>query len=882
MLSNVTVSELHFDSKYISGEALSVLTSTTENKYIIKGSTGIGGTTAILNYQRGNYIIISPNIGMIKGKEAKADNFKSDKQLFRYGGSKDTWDDALDYFENSDTQNLIINTTPDQILKMYGSAVYLKLLDTPIFIDEAHAYSQDANFRDNMSAFMELVYNQWKAKFILSTATPIYMAWDIPANKQIEYYKVSRANQQPKKLDISYDKKSIHQFVYDQYEKDKLVVVFTNNKRLHTSFEDLRVANLVGETLRLKLAPNGRGMELDQLDIENTDVLILSSSYFAGFDIDKECSILIVSDQNNDAHKINVNNVVQCYGRCRTTVHQALFVNICKKNAEYPTFTSQLDAAYQDYQRRITSWETVKDNPDLKYQARKDGYITSAGYVNRMKQMEEFLVKIDDYHLYNKEVLKQSLEVYGFVIGEYINESDKIYKRIGTTFSEQLQNLINRGADQLLNDYYNIKYKLRNKDDGTFSPKLGLLYLTAHLLAGTDSTILTNKLNNKRVYAGEFYKSVNAFLCVNGSTKYHVNQLSMHQKNASKSYFSEITCELLKTKSSLTDDWQMLYAIHKISNNRFTDTVARGLLIQEVFHNEEIYLRFKDAGSNRAKNTRNTIINSLQSKGIILTQNEKDRLKVAITSNFKKLQFDKPIGKYNSSKQLKKQMKQAIIFCLTKGKCGKAKRVGFREYSPLTALPNALRPVVPIKYVEVDLTGANPQFIDTILETSIAKKVYKNIMKKRNVTRYIAKQIFNSTINNHRLDSEAAVAIYRDAGYTKVKAIELANLTAGVEKGSFFKLMTKAEAELISAYASIINKTGMRFHDAIVFKASDIIDNHIVLPTSVRVTKTDEDGFTEYVEDENQLKKIQFHVGYYNVPGAEYEGFLTTKPMLVG
>ncbi len=875
--------QLTFDSKYISGDALDILTNVTENKSFTKGSTGIGGTTAILNYLLGNYTIISPNTGMIKGKEEKSKevNYNSDKQLFIYYKSKDTWADALDYFENSETQNLIINTTPNQILKMYGTAVYLKLLDTPIFIDEVHAYSQDANFRDSMGAFMELIYNEWKAKFTLSTATPIYKAWDIPVNKLIQHYKVSRANQQPKHLDISYDKKAINQFVYDQYEKDKLVVVFTNNKNLHTSFKDLRVANLVGETLRLKLAPNGRGMELKQLDIENTDVLMLSSSYFAGFDIDKECSILIVSDQNNDAHKINVNNVVQCYGRCRTTVHQALFVNICNNNVEYPTFPSQLDASYQDYQRKITEYESLKQNSAFKQLAKDTGYIVVDDYVNRMKLMEELLVKIDDYHLYNKEVLKETLEAYGFIVGEYINETDKIYKRIGTTFSEQLQNLINRGADSLLKDYYNIKYKLRNKDDGTFSPKLGLIYLTAHLLAGTDSTILTNKLNNKRVYLGEFYKSVNAFLCINGSTKYHVNQLSMHQKNASKNYFNEITSELLKTKSSLTDDWQMLYTIHKISNNQFTDKVARGLLIQEVFHNEEIYLRFKDTGSNRVKNVRSTIIQQLQANDIVLTQNEKDRLKVAITSNFKRLQFDKSIGKYNSSKQLKQQMRQAIIYCLTKGRCGKAKRVGFREYSPLTALPNALRPVVPIKYVEVDLTGANPQFIDTILETNIAKKVYKNIMKKRNVTRYIAKQIFNSTINNHRLGNEAAAEIYRDAGYTKAKATELATLTAGVEKGSFFKLMTEAEAELISAYDSIIDGKGMRFHDALVFKASDIIDNGIVLPTTILLANTDEDGISDIIENESQLKKVHFHIGYYNVPGNDYEGCFTTKPTLV-
>ncbi|MFD0964270.1 hypothetical protein [Pseudofulvibacter geojedonensis] len=874
---------LTFDSQFISGAALDILTDATANKYIIKGSTGIGGTTAILNYQKGNYIIISPNIGMIKGKEEKSNEgeFESDKQLFIFSDTKDTWADALKYFEDSDKQNLIINTTPDQILSVYDSAVYMKLINIPIFIDEVHAYSQDASYRDSMGAFMELVYNEWKATFTLSTATPVYQGWDIPVGKEIKYFNVSRANQQPKYLDISYNKKDVHQFVYDQYEKDKLVIIFTNNKNLHTSFKDLRVANLVGETLKLKLAPNNRGILLDELNYDETDVLMLSSSYFAGFDIEQECSILIVSDQKNDAHKINVNNIVQCYGRCRTKVHQALFVNLCRKNAEYPLYPSQLNAAYKAYKRKVEAYQVVRDTPELKYDAISNGYITSAGYINRMKSIQELLIKINDYHLYNHKVLKQSLEAYGFVIGEYINESEKIYKEIGTTFSEQMQNLINRGSDQLLKDYYNIKYKLRNKEDGTFSPKLGLMYLTAHLLAATGANRVMNKLNNKRVYVGEFYKSVNAFLCINGNTKYHVRQLSSYERNASKNYYDDAISELLKTKSSLTDDWQMLYTIHKIGNNKFPDTVARGLLIQQTFHNQEIYLKYKDTGSNKSKNARNAIIKLLKSEEIELTKNEKDRLKKSIQSNYKRILEGKPIGKYNTRESLKKLMKEAIIFCLTKGKCGKAKRVGFREYSPLTALPNALRTIIPIKYVEVDLTSANPQFIDTILETNKAKEVYRNLMKKRKISRYEAKWVFNSTINNHRLSKARAIEVYCDAGYSKNKAKQLAELTAGVERGSFFKLMTEAEAELIAAYNSIIDGNGMRFHDAIVFKASDIIDKKIVLPTSVLVAKTDEEGFTELIKDKNDLRKVQFHVGYYNVPGVDYEGYLTTKSVVV-
>lgn len=870
-----TTQLISFDGKYVSGEALEVLTSTTENKYIIKGSTGIGGTTAILNYQKGNYIIISPNVGMIKGKKTKDDDlYKSDKQLFIYSNSINTWQEVSNYLDNSQSQNLIINTTPDQILKIYDSPIYMKLIDIPIFIDEVHAYSQDASFRDSMGAFMELVYNDWKACFTLSTASPIYNFWDIPTNVEIDYYKLIRKEQTTKQLSISYDRKAVQQFVCEQNEKGNLVVIFSNNKNVHTSFKELKVANLVGETLRLKLAPNKRGMLIDNINYDSIDVLILSSSYFAGFDIEKDCSILIINDQNNDAWKVNVNNIIQCYGRCRTIVNEALFVNICNRNSEHKVTKEVLIKGKKNYEDTVSQIQNLEDKSLWQY-FKKSGFVTKEGYTNRLKLMEDLLTKIDDYHLYNKEVLIQTLQDNGFVISDYKAEITKLYDTIGTSFSEQIRNLISFGGDKLLMDYYNIKNKLKNKDDGTFSPKLALKYLTAYLITQTNATSLTDKLNNNRVYAGEFYKSVNLFLCVNGSTKYHINKLSKKQLNASEIYFDQEISNVLNTKSKLTDEWQMLYTIHQISNNQFPEKVARGLVIQEVFNNEELYLEYKDSGKNKFSNLKNAILKEL--KEVTLDANEIDRLNKTIKDNYNKLSENKSIAKYNSNRYLKKIMVQAIIFCLTNGKCGKGKRVGFREYNPLTALPNALRSIIPIKFVEVDLTEANPQFIDTILKTNLAQSVYKNIMQKRKVTRYEAKQIFNSTINNHRLTSNDAIKVYKDAGYSASKSDELAALTTSVEKGSFFKLMTEAESELIHAYNSTIDGVGMRFHDALVFKASDIIDNNIVLPTNITVNKQDEGGFTDGAIDSSAYLRVHFHVGYYNAPELKYEGFITCK-----
>jgi len=79
MQSDIRIKELTFEGQYISGEAKAILTDPNTNKYIIKGSTGIGATTAILNNTKGNYIIVSPNVGMIESKEKHRGTYDSDK-----------------------------------------------------------------------------------------------------------------------------------------------------------------------------------------------------------------------------------------------------------------------------------------------------------------------------------------------------------------------------------------------------------------------------------------------------------------------------------------------------------------------------------------------------------------------------------------------------------------------------------------------------------------------------------------------------------------------------------------------------------------------------------------------------------------------------------
>ncbi|MBT8261263.1 MAG: hypothetical protein KJO05_00470 [Bacteroidia bacterium] len=883
MYSDKCIKELTFEGKYISGEAKNVLTDPYTNKYIIKGSTGIGGTTAILNNTQGNYIIVSPNLGMIKSKEKHRGTYDSDKQFFIYSESKDNWVETLDYIQASEDPNVIINTTPDQIAKAPSERLKW-LVEIPLFIDDVHLYVQDAGYRDNVGHMIEMVYHEWKANYTLSTATPIHNFWDIPNDIDLEYYKVSPIVVPNKHIDVSYDRKDINRFVYEQYEMGRLVAVFTNDKRIHTSFRDLRVSNLVGDTLRVKIAPYDRGISTQELNYAETDVLILSSSYFAGYDIQHDCSILIVSDQSNDAWKVNVNNIVQAYGRCRNKVHQALFINL--QNSHRDSSQGQISSLqttldlyphYDAFQKKVDLYTGLLNDSELKYQDEFNRYFVNYSYVNRPKLMGDLIDVVDDYYLYNKEAFTKILSSYNFEIANYVSEYEKIIGKIGIDFSDRIKNLIQLSPDDLSRDYSNIKYNIRNKREGTYTPKLALEYLTAYLIVITQPNELIKKLDNKRIYAKEFYEYMQKFLSINGSTKYLLRPPTKKFITNNSHYENQHSREALKECSTQTDDWHMLYAIYQVSKNQFSTRIDRNLKIEHAIHNEDIYNWYRKSGCNRTKLTRAKIIKSLKDDNVTLTDRELNRLNRKIVENFNELNNDKSFGQYYNPKYLKRLMTQVMLFCLTNGKCGGVKIKDYREYNPFTALPKSLRSIIPIKYVEIDLSSANAQFVDMLLDTQLADEVYRNIMKHYKLSRNQAKWKYNSALNNYKMSISSASEFYQNAGYPEDKAVLLARMTARTIKGEFFNIMTQYEQVIINLYNEMIDDIGFRFHDALVVRESHLWDKNYVLPMRLRTKKDKcmDDIFSDLEMPKDRV--IQFHIGYYNNPSINYTGSITNE-----
>jgi hypothetical protein len=864
--------EIIFPDKYVNQEAIDALTDITQNTYIIKASTGQGATTALLNHTTSNHIMVSPNVGMIEGKEKdkyeRRIKYNSNKQLFIYGKSKDKWKDVEEYLDNTDIykQNLILNTTPDQlwILWKNNQELYYRIIQIPIFVDEIHAYFEDSTLREDMGAVLELIYNDWNACFTLSTATPTYDFLDVPKDKDVKYYKLISEVAPKKEIQYTENSNHLEEFVYDQNAKGNPVAVFSNNLNVHKKFKDLRVLNMVGENLALKLAPFERGNTKGAFNYSDYDVIILSSRYFAGYDLELDCSICIVSQQANEAYKININNLVQAYGRCRGKVHDALYINATSKidsnnnNIHVPSGIKEVNNSIQHFEGELVYYQSIVSRSTSYFEVIHHKCITQAIHVNRSKLFSPTRDKINDYHQYNRGVFDKALIGYNFEVFDYksTNAEQKMHK--STKLNERLLNLLSIDEYEFKKDYTKIKYNIRHMKKGAFNSKIALEYLTALLLKKTQSEKLHNKLYNKSFSVKGFYKSFNLFLRANVDTSYYYEQLSQKElSNSNRLYRDETIIEILKNQTHLTNDWQVLYKIHQITNNQFSNEIERAMVKLIEANNFKLYKDYIGDKNHRVERVSEVISKRIKELSEYLNTQELEWLNEAVKDLFTSL--DRGAKVYPVTKNsLKKKMVNYLIFILTNGKgYHHSKYIKNREYNAMVMLEKVFRKINPLIYIEIDLTAATPQLVDGILKTSIGLDVYSNLMMAKEVSRDKAKRIYNSTVNNHELSVNYAKSIYIASGYNPPQALKLAKMTAQIKKGSFYGLITKMEKRVIEKYQDVLSIKSFRHHDGIIFSKESIDDRHITIPTIM-------DG-------------LVYHVEVFN-DGGLYDGQTTNVP----
>jgi hypothetical protein len=827
--------------------ANNIITDFSTNKYIIKGSTGIGGTSAILNIKNQNIIIISPLTGMIKSKENQSN---SPHQLFIYSKSKDTWNKWMKTIEND---NCIVNTTPEQIitLKREQPEIFAKILSCNFFIDEFDVLAI-AEYRQSLRDFYQVIFKQIEGGIIISTATPVYKHLDIPPTvlANMDMYEFKRTNEPVKHLTIEPVNNYLN-FVKQERDLGRKVILITNDFNQHKNIRmnaelSADTQTLVGDKLHTKLAKaKSHTLESDELNETATldltkNIFILSSKYLIGFDIQFDASIGIIADQTSDVNALTVNEIVQAYGRIRNKVLNAKLF--------YRSTGSDFDINQLEKEIRKVEF------------ANNDNYLeeTQPNIVNILK------------HITYSGMFESIMKSYGFDITfnkDHINPETQQLR-----FPEKYRNIVNQDEylihKQLKQVYSNIQGDYAEYNG--FSKADLLLYSTAYLAARTGNEYMTN------YPAREYERLLNA-----AKVFIDLNLSDTVFDTISKNKKSDIELETAKRNGALcgdnyqfaalyTEDDAFIKAIHIINHlyaiwlvreeqiDSTTRMVMRGfeiassVVIAELKkHIEKLFGKsYSDLITNKKtveklnieinsfnwhtvfNNTNRNITNELNKEfskemtAEIFTQILKkgDDIKASLRKNKNGIIASISSNSYSIDKQIENHSNYVLsllsLMCSDHMFGFNTTRKDNREFNTITKCTRQLRNYTPYQMYQADITSAFATFVDQMIGSTVAKDVYANIMANNKVERSEAKKMYNSALNDATRSRQDLFKFFTSCGYTKEQTTNLVEIVK-VDKGAFYRQMTIKEENAIKLFKNVNNiESPIRCHDALFWLAT--------------------------------------------------------------
>lgn len=838
-------------------EATNAVSQFTKNKLIIKGSTGIGGTSTILAIKDQTIIIVSPLTGMIIGKE----QFKKDHQLFIYQNSKDRWSDVSSMLNEG--KSFILNTTPEQILELQKNNSYLfnQLLNQKVYIDESHLASE-ADYRQALGKFMHIVYTQWNNFFILSTATPVYLNLDIPPTLKdtIEIIKIERKSQLSKNIEV-FPASNYQNWIIEQVKKGNKVVFFTNDIKIIrniVALNDITTQTLLGDILQTK-AKTTRLYTTEEVHnmkmgiIEDKDVLILSTKFLVGFDVPHNASVGIMANYNehNKVDNRSINDIVQAYGRVRgKVINSALFYNS-------NNFVDSISIA-----EHINSFKQ-----DLGF--------------NHIETLAKYLPLIEMIRTYTDE-LSTNLFNFGFTL---VNNNPDLIAAIpsGHTVSDKLNFLRELDIKDLKDDTTKVLARIAGDDENYsgFNTKFITLFASAYIISIADNKWLDEAINDITHY-DRLITNVKLFLDCNLNNNIE-QDIIIKYKSSPKSISTAINAGATSTTFNIVYEANpllrqcaiainSLYLINEIDSIMSDDDNQKmeitNIVSKEIFKALGYFIssKLKLKSDSIEKIITNSNINKIEAilanrdtkisditnhllrdinNSLTFQPNEEQqsiinkKINNDINTIFK-IVDDKPFDLRSKLNMIRsttdKQKENHSNYILGLLSLNVASHMyGFRrtlkddrEYNVATKVPKFLRKYTPYEMIEIDIKSANAQIVDQILGTNIALDVYQTLMIKFGISRTEAKVKYNATLNNYKLPVKKAEDIYFAAGYIPVKAKELAKLTSG---NKIFYLMTKNEARIMKEYQMVARMQNyIRVHDSYIVMN---IKHHQNIPSKV-------------------------------------------------
>ncbi len=819
----------------------------------------MGGTSAILAIKDKPVIIITPTKGIIKGKEIK----REAHHLFIYKDSADKWSDVEKLLKGNN--NFILTITFDQIveIKKHNPELYSKLVWINWFGDEFQAFAETADYRKAATEAFFQIFNDTKVPFILSTATPAVDYIDIPFHFKDELEYITIKHSEPKKLEIKLQPLNNYYSLIKHHNKlGRKVVVFSNDIRKYTNILGGELGNstqpLVGDNLAIKTALIKFKSGLDKamndegrIDLTK-NILILSTSYLIGFDVEYDCVLLICVDQFSDTESKYLNDIIQAIGRCRKTPIETI---ICYKQN---SFDSQ-----------PTKEDVIRAKKEI---------INTPFTVETLNQIHTPLALINSSLTFPKQNLITNLEDRNFIV----KDEFEIYETLNNKkllLEHRINQIYLQPIDVTADYLYRICTEIAGDDhnENGFDEKIMLPYAYGVIYNLTQSPYLAAIPNTleKTITRIKTFLDVNDTQLIedDGMVSIKNNKVNKRQLDMAIADGARIDSNRYNELHSITNQHsapfqkakQIIEALYTILGVKKDFLISdKGKIVMKGFEivadvaiadfikglskdiTKNISKLIEDKNTDELnkidlnelttqlyfKHTHRTVNNILQKflkkENLIMEEKEfgqilkkLDDVKTSLIKCKNGIYATVKSNDYSIKKQ-KENHRYLTLFHLSNSLNGAAYKFKIttkddREFNIVTKTTRQLRHITSYKMITADISAAFATFTDELIGSNLKDNVYQNLMTSYTISRDEAKTKYNAILNSWQLPENQIIKVLKNAGYSPKNIEDLLPIIKS-GKGSFYKSMTVLEKAAIKLFVTTNNITNYtRIHDAVTF-----------------------------------------------------------------
>lgn len=658
-------------------------------------------------------------------------------------------------FADIEDANIVL-LTPDQLVIIYEK--HPKLWNTiktdAVVIDEEHLSESHGTYRE---AFRKLnvILQAWSGAIVTITATEPFTT--TPFLSTFEVLRTIKTGKPQQTLLATNDELTFWNKFDEYYERGESIVLVTNEIKnfIRVQNKGKNIYTLTGPNLRLKLEAQTISQKMFY---QAHNLIVLSSSAMEGIDLPKTAHVMVLADYRHNYTAFSLQSIVQATGRPRKGLLESV---VCVKKPKHKLYVdSYTDLAIKaknniiDCQSKYTNPKQLKDNLE--------------------KQPNVITIKVDphvDEQLINSEIAKQ------------INNN--------LFFDDNWIALCNKHLQ-----FNNIDLKEVNE-----LPVISSVMKKRAPLAKTVQHFLSKNEIDRKQYLHDAILNMTGGR--HGAISPSVTVALLITETITMIKDKEVIQQLLK----LNDYTRALQVLNSIAVATSKHASTKGKSTQAITLANKQYGHLKHIYSKRE-------VEIIQVLYYLTAKTDMLRDALFWEMDRKSMPIEE---RKEQKKQWTVQLKELASLVLNNCTTDRQEIKSTRAFSALTSLSMPLiNTLYPYSVLEIDITSANPTFVDNIVGSNLAGTIYSNIMTAHSATRDEAKVLYNRTLNEWHTKPVDRFNKFYSWGYTKDEAEQI--IDNSQVRGEMYSTMTEAEQVMIDKLMLHFDyKNKSRRHDSIVF-----------------------------------------------------------------